>query len=88
MADLTPKQRALLEPWANAYVRLDERLDRMSDDDLGELYAALEAPNQGNCWYAIFRAAEALKPIVARKCGERTMQKIKSMDDATPPTSK
>lgn len=81
---LTEKEKAILAPWASLYARLDERLDRMSDDELGALYGALNAPTSTNCWYAFYRAAEVLRPIVSGKCGERTMQKMKAMDADEP----
>ncbi len=80
MTYLTNEQRALLEPWARLYCQLEDRLNRMSDDELGRLHEALSATSRTNCWCAVHRAAQALKPIVKNKCGERTMAKLKAMD--------
>jgi hypothetical protein len=86
MADaMTAKQRAILEVWGRLYVSLEERLDAMSDDELGELYDALEATSHSSGWYALYQAAQGLKPIVARLRGKRrikrTMLKLKAMDE-------
>lgn len=71
MADLTKRQKELLKPWSELYARLHERLDRMSDADLRELYEAAQAVSSTNCWCMTFDVAKSLRPAAEEILGWR-----------------
>lgn len=60
------EQRQALELWAQLYARLDERLNRMPDDELQKLHNAALAASRTNCWCMAYKVAQ----ILSREVGD------------------
>ncbi|MFF2054157.1 hypothetical protein ACFVU2_21300 [Leifsonia sp. NPDC058194] len=63
-----PKWNRTLEPYARLYAehlaQMEERLRAMSEEEFNEFETAVAQPSQTNVWWATYRAARLIDPLV------------------------
>lgn len=79
---ITDTEKELLTPYANAIADIFEKIEALDGEELAALTTACDAPTRTNCWWAIKRAADYLKPLLAAEYGRRTMLEIRRADEA------
>lgn len=82
MTNLTTEEKALLEPYANALADMLDKIEALDGEGLAALTKACDGPTSTNCWWAMKRAADFLKPLLAAEYGRRTMLECKRADAA------
>lgn len=72
---MTPPLKAVLEPYANAWIERQKQnlkeLREMDTEALKALYLACLRATKNNCWFATYGAARELLPRVRRVLIER-----------------
>jgi len=61
----------VLEPYAQVFANLRERIRELTDLELKELLEACKQPTATNCWWITFHAARFLMPWVCEEIRER-----------------
>lgn len=82
MTTMTDTEKELLTPYANAIADIFAKIEALDGEELAALTKACDAPNSTNCWWAIKKAADLLKPLIADEYGRRTTAEIKKANDA------
>lgn len=76
MTTITDTEKELLTPYANAIAGIFAKIEALDGEELAALTKACDAPNSTNCWWAIKKAADFLKPLIADEYGRRTTVEI------------
>jgi len=71
---LTLVQKNLLEPWSQIYARLEERIERLDDQQLRDLNAAAAVCSTGNCWVMTYRVAQILRRVTSDEMVNRARE--------------
>lgn len=79
---MTDDEKKILEPYADVLAGILNKVQSLDAEELAALTKACDAPSETNCWWAIKRAADFLKPIVAAEYGRRTMLEIRRANAA------
>lgn len=61
---MTPRQKDILEPFADMYAKMDERLSALGAEELIELRKACNSVSTTNCWHATYAAAHIIAPLI------------------------
>ena len=73
----------MLEPFATLWWQMDNALFAMTEERLLQVQEACQQPTSVNCWYATYRAAEILKPMIERRLAQVRLDKKRSAASAT-----
>lgn len=58
-------QKAKLEPFAQMYAEMEGKVAALSADELLALRLACDAVSATNCWFATYRVALIIKPMIS-----------------------
>lgn len=76
MPKMRPEQKALLEPYADQFGLMADKLFNMTDEELDALSDAVEATDTGNCWCMMYDAARWLREEIK---GQRIDRKARAV---------
>jgi hypothetical protein len=71
MTKMTQPQKDALEPFARVYADMVMSMEEMSGPDLQKLRRACVATSKTNCWWASYRVAQVLQPLVEAELAGR-----------------
>lgn len=73
-ARLTKADKALLQPYADLVARIYEQIEGADSEELTALLSATARADQGNCWWATYKAARIVSEIVSGELHRRSLQ--------------
>jgi hypothetical protein len=68
---LTKRDQFVLTPFAEVFAGWSTKLETMPDFELWALRRAVKKPGETNCWWAIYHAANWLRPAIETECFRR-----------------
>lgn len=73
-ARLTKTDKALLQPYGALIAGIYKQIESADNEELAALLSAAARADQGNCWWATYRAAQIVSEIARGELYRRSLQ--------------